>query len=84
MNVTGRAGPTSGQKVTYADVSHEALVHRGEEELNSGLGSVTPKRTRPVVKNHLWMLTRNDLTLDYCGEQRVRLLGDRTGAHEQG
>ena len=84
MNVTGSAGPASGQKVTYTNVSRKALECRGEEGLDSGLGSVTPKRTRPVVKNHLWMLTRNDLTLDYCGEQRVRLLGDRTGAHEQG
>ena len=61
----GCTGPASSQKVTYADVSREALARRGEEGPDSGLGPVTPKRTRPVTKNHLWMLTRNDLTLGY-------------------
>ena len=32
------------------------------------------------MKICLWMLTRNDLTLDYCRERRVRLLGDGTSA----
>ena len=71
MNVTGRAGPASGHKVTYVDVSCEALAHRGEEGPDYGLGPVTPKRTRPVAKNRLWMLNGNDLTLGYHGEQRV-------------
>ena len=53
MKVTGRAGPAFGQEVTYADVSREALARRGEEGPDSGLGQVTPKRTRLVTKNRL-------------------------------
>ena len=78
MIVTGRIGPASGQKVTYANISREALACR--EGPNSGLGLGTPKRTCPIVKNHLWMLTGNDLTLGYRGELYVRSLGDGTGA----
>ena len=51
VNVTGRAGPAFGQEVTYADVSREALARRGEEGPNSGMCTVTPKRTRLVTKN---------------------------------
>ena len=80
MNVTGRAGPASGQKVTYADVSREALARSGEDGPDSSLGPVTPKRTCPVMKNHLWMLIGNDLMLGYCRERRVWSLGDGTSA----
>ena len=71
MNVTGRAGLVSGQKVTYTDVSGEVLAHRGEEGPISGLGPVTPKWMRLIKKNHLWMLTGNDLTQGYHGERRI-------------
>ena len=80
MNVTEHAGPASDQKVMYANISREALACRGEEGPDSGLGPVTPKRTRPATKNHLWMLTGNDLMLGYRGERRVQLLGDYMGA----
>jgi len=55
-------------QVTYADVC-ECV---GQRRSDAGVRPVINDLTHPIVKNHLWMLSGNDLTLGVCGEQRVQ------------